>query len=119
MDQMPEGQFFGARFFLPALCANVTVLEVMTMAFNQVHCIRLAYLHRKLEIVLCDSTAPYPSFRMRVVKLRSRQSIQRNADAGNNPLTSGCSGQGTVIELLARDACCLWPLLLGHLQLLS
>jgi hypothetical protein len=45
---MPEGQFFNARIFFPALwAANVTILEVMTLAFvNQVHCIRLAYLHK-------------------------------------------------------------------------
>jgi hypothetical protein len=46
MRQIPEGQFFNERFSLLALCANVTVREVVTLAFvNQVHCIRLAYLH--------------------------------------------------------------------------
>ena len=70
MREMPEGQFFNARLFLPALCANVTVREAMTLAvLNQGHCIRVAYLPKKLEIVLCDSTVPYPNFRVIVILL--------------------------------------------------
>ena len=47
MRQMPEGQVFSAKGFLPAVCANVTVREVMTLVFvNQMHCIRLAYLRK-------------------------------------------------------------------------
>jgi len=70
MRQIPEGQVFNARFFLPVLCANVMDREVMTLAFvNQVHSIRFAYLHKKLKIIICDSTEPYPSFRIRVVLL--------------------------------------------------
>jgi len=67
MREMPEGQFFNARLFLPA---NVTVREAMTLAvLNQVHCIRVAYLPKQLEIVLRDSTEPYPSFRVIVILL--------------------------------------------------
>jgi hypothetical protein len=104
MHQMPEGQLFDARFFLPALCTNAAVREVMQLAFvNRVHSIRLAYLHRKLAIILCDSTASYPSVRIRVVLLRSRQNMLR---ASNNSDDFGLFR--SVIELLARDACCVY-----------
>jgi hypothetical protein len=48
MRQMPEWQVFDGKGFPLALCANAAIREVMTLAFvNQMHCIRLAYLHKR------------------------------------------------------------------------
>jgi hypothetical protein len=51
MRQILGEQFLNAKGFPPAIWANMTVREVMTLAFvNQMHCIRLAYLHKSQKL---------------------------------------------------------------------
>jgi hypothetical protein len=85
MRQIPKEQSLNGKVFRPAFCANVTVREVMT----QMHCIRLAYLHKSQTLSCVTGIAPYPGFKMRVVLSRTRQCGVQVGVVGPSPERSG------------------------------